>query len=86
MEEEVAEAIESGAFKKPLVAFLGGRNAPAGKRMGHAGAIVTGGKGTVEGKAAALRRAGAAVADRPRLVGDLLREILGTPDSQKETT
>ncbi|HRZ88951.1 MAG TPA: succinate--CoA ligase subunit alpha, partial [Spirochaetia bacterium] len=79
MEEEVAEAIESGVFCKPLVAFLGGRNAPAGKRMGHAGAIVTGGKGTVEGKAAALKRAGAAVADRPRAVGDLLREILSDP-------
>ncbi len=86
MEEEVAEAIEAGIFRKPLVAFLGGRNAPAGKRMGHAGAIVTGGKGTVEGKSAALRRAGAAVAGRPRLVGDLLREILGVSATQKETT
>jgi succinyl-CoA synthetase alpha subunit len=79
MEEEVAEAIESGSFRKPLIAFLGGRNAPKGKRMGHAGAIVTGGKGTVEGKTAALRKAGALVAQRPRLVGELLLEILGAP-------
>ncbi|MFR0873840.1 MAG: hypothetical protein ACLSHC_03710 [Bilophila wadsworthia] len=44
MEEEVAEAMEAKAFTKPLVAFMGGRTAPEGKRMGHAGAIVTGGR------------------------------------------
>jgi len=77
MEEEVAEAMESGVFKKPLVAFLGGRTAPAGKRMGHAGAIVSGGKGSVADKIAALEKAGARVADRPRLVGELLQEALG---------
>lgn len=77
MEEEVADAIRAGTFTKPLVAFLGGRNAPAGKRMGHAGAIVTGGKGTVAGKTAALRAAGALVADRPSRVGLLLAEALG---------
>lgn len=76
MEEEVAEAIESGTFTKPLVASLGGKTAPEGKKMGHAGAIVTGGKGTVEGKVAALSRAGALVADRPSSVGKLLREVL----------
>jgi len=73
MEEEVADAMRDGVFRKPLVAFLGGRNAPKGKRMGHAGAIVSGGKGDVEGKAAALRAAGALVAARPREVGELLR-------------
>jgi succinyl-CoA synthetase alpha subunit len=77
MEEEVADAIERGVFTKPLVAFLGGRTAPKGKRMGHAGAIATGGRGTVEGKVAALERAGALVAERPRLVGDLLKKALG---------
>lgn len=76
MEEEVAEAINNGIFTKPLVAFLGGRTAPKGKRMGHAGAIITGGKGSVDGKIKALTEAGALVADRPRLVGTLLKELL----------
>lgn len=77
MEEEVAEAMLSGAFTKPVVAFLGGRTAPKGKRMGHAGAIVTGGKGSVEDKIAAFQKAGAFVADRPRMVGELLAKALG---------
>lgn len=77
MEEEVAEAMEAGVFKKPLVAFLGGRTAPAGKRMGHAGAIVSGGKGSVADKIAALEKAGALVADRPRLVGEFVKQALG---------
>jgi succinyl-CoA synthetase alpha subunit len=76
MEEEVAEAIEDGIFTKPLVAFLGGRTAPKGQRMGHAGAIVSGGKGSVEGKIAALEGAGGLVADRPRKVGELLHRLL----------
>ena len=76
MEEEVAEALQSGTFVKPLVAFLAGRTAPVGKRMGHAGAIVTGGRGSVADKARALREAGARVADRPREVGTMLREAL----------
>ncbi len=73
MEEEVAEAISEARFTKPLVAFIGGRTAPKGKRMGHAGAIVTGSAGTVLAKAEALTRAGALVADRPSQVGTLLR-------------
>ncbi|MBL8968585.1 MAG: succinate--CoA ligase subunit alpha, partial [Spirochaetaceae bacterium] len=84
MEEEVADAMRDGVFTKPLVAFLGGRNAPKGKRMGHAGAIVTGGKGSVEGKAAALRAAGAFVADRPSRVGELLAAALGAPAAGKD--
>jgi succinyl-CoA synthetase alpha subunit len=76
MEEEVAAAIEEGSFTKPLVASLGGRTAPEGTRMGHAGAVVTAGKGTVEGKVSALERAGALVADRPSNVGELLREVV----------
>jgi succinyl-CoA synthetase alpha subunit len=78
MEEEVAEKIQQGHFTKPLVAFLGGRTAPKGQKMGHAGAIVTGGKGSVEDKIEALTNAGALVAERPRLVGKLLEE-LGVP-------
>ncbi len=76
MEEEVAEAVEDKVFTKPLVVFMGGRTAPEGKRMGHAGAIASGGHGTVKGKAAALRKAGACVASRPSEVGKLLHELL----------
>ncbi|WP_286232179.1 succinate--CoA ligase subunit alpha [Neobacillus mesonae] len=76
MEEEVAEAIEKKIFTKPLVAFLGGRTAPKGKKMGHAGAIITAGKGTVKDKIIALKNAGALVAERPRQVGILLESIL----------
>ncbi|MCK9640814.1 MAG: succinate--CoA ligase subunit alpha, partial [Prolixibacteraceae bacterium] len=75
MEEEVAAAIENGVFTKPLVAFIAGRNAPEGKKMGHAGAIISGGKGTVAGKASALRAAGALVADKPSQIGDLFLTV-----------
>lgn len=78
MEEEVAEAISDKRFTKPLVAFLGGRTAPKGQKMGHAGAIISGGKGSVEDKIEALTKVGALVAERPRLVGKLLEE-LGVP-------
>ena len=78
MEEEVAGAIEDGTFTKPLVASLGGRTAPEGTRMGHAGAIATAGKGTVEDKVVALEGAGALVADRPGEVGELLRSVLAS--------
>ncbi len=77
MEEEVAEAMQAKAFTKPLVAFMGGRTAPEGKRMGHAGAIVTGGRGTVKGKTEAIVKAGGKVAKRPSEVGALLKEFLG---------
>ena len=77
MEEEVAELMQEKKFTKPLVAFLGGRTAPEGKRMGHAGAIVSGGKGTVKGKTEALIKAGGKVAQRPSMVPLLLKEFLG---------
>jgi len=77
MEEEVAEEIRSGRFTKPLVAFLAGRRAPAEKRMGHAGAVVSGGRGSVDQKTKVLNQAGASVATRPREVGPLLAERLG---------
>jgi succinyl-CoA synthetase alpha subunit len=75
MEEEVALAIKNKTFTKPLVAFLGGRTAPKGQRMGHAGAIISGGKGSVEDKIKALTEVGALVAERPRMVGKLLIEL-----------
>lgn len=76
MEEEVAEAIEKGVFTKPLIAFMGGRTAPKGTKMGHAGAIITAGKGTVADKIDALTGAGALIADRPRMIGTLLQSVL----------
>jgi succinyl-CoA synthetase alpha subunit len=77
MEEEAADSLDSGAFAKPLVAFLAGRWAPEGVRMGHAGAIISGGSGSVAHKSERLRRAGAAVAGRPGQVSGLLREMMG---------
>lgn len=77
MEEEAAEAVASGRFSKPLGAFIAGRTAPKGKTMGHAGAIVAGGKGSAADKVDALRAAGARVADRPSQVGPLFRDMLG---------
>lgn len=76
MEEEVAQAMLDGVYTKPLVAFIGGRTAPEGKKMGHAGAIVTGGTGSVADKVAALEAAGALVADRPSAVGELLKRVV----------
>jgi succinyl-CoA synthetase alpha subunit len=76
MEEEVAAAMENKTFTKPVVAFLSGRTAPKGRRMGHAGAIITGGKGSVEDKAAALEKAGALIAKRPSALGETLRRAL----------
>jgi len=76
MEEEAADMIRTGTFTKPLVAFIGGRNAPQGKRMGHAGAIVSGGKGSALDKMRSLNTAGALTADRASMVGALLSEAL----------
>ncbi len=62
-EEDAARLVAEGGFTKPLVAFISGRTAPPGKRMGHAGAIVSGNSGSAQGKVDALRAAGAQVAD-----------------------
>ena len=69
-EEEAAEFIRT--MTKPVAAFIGGQSAPPGKRMGHAGAIISGGKGTASGKIAALREAGVEVAMTPDLIGEAL--------------
>ena len=74
-EEEAAEWLKAHP-EKPMAAFIGGRTAPAGKRMGHAGAIISGGKGTAAGKIAALRAAGAVVADTPDKIGAALVEAV----------
>lgn len=74
-EETAAEFIAS-SMKKPVVAFISGRTAPPGKRMGHAGAIISGGKGTPEAKIAAFGEAGVPVADRPDEIPGLLEKRL----------
>lgn len=76
MEEEAAEMIARGEFTKPMVAFLAGRSAPPEKKMGHAGAIITGGKGTIQGKTEALEAAGVKVAMKPSEVGEKVRALL----------
>jgi succinyl-CoA synthetase alpha subunit len=72
-EEHAAEFIKH-SMSKPVAAFVSGRTAPPGKRMGHAGAIISGGKGTPEAKIEAFKEAGVPVADRPDQIPALLKE------------
>jgi len=75
-EEEAAEYIQHN-MNKPVVAYIAGVTAPAGKRMGHAGAIISGGKGTAEDKFAALEKAGVATVRSTAEIGSKMQEILG---------
>jgi len=75
-EEEAAAFIQS-KMNKPVVAFIAGQTAPPGKRMGHAGAIIAGGKGTAAEKVKALESAGVAVATSPAEIGVTMKEALG---------
>ena len=73
-EEEAAEYIKR-EFKKPVTCFIAGATAPKGKRMGHAGAITSGGKGTAEGKFEALLSAGCAISRNPADLGTTLKNL-----------
>lgn len=74
--EEEAAAYIKKEFKKPVAAFIAGASAPAGKRMGHAGAIISGGKGTAEAKFAALEEAGCKISRSPADLGVTLKSLL----------
>ncbi|MEQ8353451.1 MAG: succinate--CoA ligase subunit alpha [Leptospiraceae bacterium] len=75
-EEDAAEWVKDNV-KKPMVGFIAGQTAPPGKRMGHAGAIISGGKGTAQSKMEAMKAAGIAVVQSPADIGSKMKELLG---------
>lgn len=77
MEEEAAEIIKEGDYRKPLVAYIAGKGLPPGLRFSHASAIVEGGRGSAEGKIKALREVGAHVVDRPEEIGAAVKKVFG---------
>jgi succinyl-CoA synthetase alpha subunit len=77
MAEEEAACYVAGNFQKPVVAFIAGQTAPPGRRMGHAGAIIAGGKGTAADKVKALEAAKISVVSSPADIGSKMKEVLG---------
>jgi succinyl-CoA synthetase alpha subunit len=75
-EEDAAHFLKNSKIKKPIVGFIAGRTAPPGKRMGHAGAIISGGKGGADDKIEAMKSAGIRVSDSPAALGITMKELL----------
>ena len=75
-EEEAAEFIKSSQIKKPIVGFIAGKTAPVGRRMGHAGAIISGGKGNAEDKIEKMKSCVILVAESPAEIGKTLYDKL----------
>lgn len=81
-EEEAADYVKK-YFKKPVIGFIAGRTAPPGRRMGHAGAIISGGKGTAAEKMAAMKKAGIHVVESPAMIGAMVEKVLGKKPKKK---
>lgn len=75
-EEDVAEFLQKTTYPKPVIAYIAGKSAPAGKQMGHAGALISGKKGTAQSKITALKKAGVAVAGLPHEIPALVKKTL----------
>jgi succinyl-CoA synthetase alpha subunit len=80
-EEDAAAWVTETGFSKPVVSFVAGRTAPPGKRMGHAGAIISGGKGTAQEKIKAMEAAGFHVAESPAALGETMAAALDSAKS-----
>ncbi len=81
-EEEAAEYVKKN-FNKPVIGFIAGRTAPPGRRMGHAGAIISGGKGTADEKMKAMKKAGIHVVESPAMIGRMVQRVLGSKGKRK---
>ncbi|HYQ86126.1 MAG TPA: succinate--CoA ligase subunit alpha [Bacteroidota bacterium] len=81
--EEEAAAFVRRDFGKPVIGFIAGRTAPPGRRMGHAGAIIAGGKGTAAEKMQAMRDAGIHVVENPAMIGEMTRKVLGKKPAKR---